>query len=142
MTDIETKLYGTLANGTVVLTGPDDGLPVELAEAPYVGEGYELTYSWEQAGSFIRQVWGVRPTEGTEGAAQLALCKMLAAKLDDRDALKVVPLFDEWRDLTGYAAGDRVRYGSTLWLCLSAHQSQTGKTPDTEPALWREVRGE
>lgn len=138
----EIKLYGTLANGTVVLTGPDSGLPVELAEAPYVTDGYESVYSWEQAGNTIRQVWSVRPTEGTEGAAVTTLARMQAQKLDDRDALLVVPLFDEWADLHGYAEGDRVRWASALWRCLKAHQSQTGQTPDKQPDLWARVKGE
>lgn len=59
-----------------------------------------------------------------------------AKHLSDEDAFYGVELFDAWKDDTDYAVGDRVRYGESLYKCLTAHTSQSAWKPDVSPSLW------
>lgn len=56
--------------------------------------------------------------------------------LSDQTASEVPYLFNVWQTDTDYAAGDRVRYGMTLYKCVQGHTSQDNWTPDQTPALW------
>lgn len=60
----------------------------------------------------------------------------MSGGLDDRSASEVPELFPAWQADTAYAAGDRRRYGDTLYKCLIAHTSQSDWTPDVSPSLW------
>ncbi|MEU3048419.1 carbohydrate-binding protein [Streptomyces sp. NPDC006984] len=42
-----------------------------------------------------------------------------------------------WAAGTTYAAGDRVTYGGTAYVCLQGHLAQPGWEPPAVPALWR-----
>ena len=56
--------------------------------------------------------------------------------LPDQTASEVPYLFPVWRPDTEYAAGDRRRFGMTLYKCVQTHTSQDNWTPDVTPALW------
>lgn len=57
--------------------------------------------------------------------------------LSDEDAFYGAELFDAWSaDGVEYAVGDRVRYGESLYKCLTAHTSQSTWKPDVSPSLW------
>ena len=58
------------------------------------------------------------------------------AEVSDETALTVPDLFDQWDSTKAYAAGARVRYGSLLYKCLTAHTAQESWTPDLTPAMW------
>jgi len=45
------------------------------------------------------------------------------AKLDDEIALNVMELFPTWENNTYYDVDTRVRFGDTLYKCLTAHTS-------------------
>lgn len=61
------------------------------------------------------------------------------AMLTDDQALTVPGLFAGWDETGEYAAGDRVRYGGTLYRCLTAHTAQSTWTPTDAPSLWAKV---
>lgn len=66
--------------------------------------------------------------------------KAAAVGLDDQEALEAVELFAAWSsESRDYQAGDRVRYGGTLYKCLQAHISQEAWTPTAAPSLWVRV---
>ena len=62
-----------------------------------------------------------------------------STSLSDTDALEAVELFPKWSATLTYDVGDRVRFGNTLYKCLTAHQSQDSWTPDVSPSLWVRV---
>lgn len=62
-----------------------------------------------------------------------------AVSLSDEDALEAVQLFPAWNGSATYAAGDRVRYGDILYVCLMAHSAQSGWMPPAAPSLWAKV---
>ena len=67
------------------------------------------------------------------------LIEKAAATLKDTDALEGIELFPKWSDDSEYSVDDRVRYGDTLYKCLTAHQSQDSWSPDVSPSLWVRV---
>ena len=69
-----------------------------------------------------------------------ALIEKASASLDDTDAITAPELFPRF-DGNGhaYTAGDRVRYGETLYKCLQAHTAQSDWTPDVAVSLWVRV---
>jgi hypothetical protein len=66
------------------------------------------------------------------------LIERMAAELPDTDALEAQELFPKW-SIKHYAVDDRVRYGETLYKCLTEHDAQEDWTPDTAPSLWVRV---
>ena len=68
-----------------------------------------------------------------------AMIVKAAVSLDDTDALTAVELFEKWQDDAEYSVNDRVRYGDTLYKCLTAHTSQSTWTPHDSPSLWVRV---
>lgn len=62
-----------------------------------------------------------------------------STSLSDTDALEAVELFPKWSSTLTYDVGDRVRFGDTLYKCLTAHQSQDSWSPDVSPSLWVRV---
>lgn len=62
-----------------------------------------------------------------------------STSLSDTDAIEAVELFPKWSDDSEYSVDDRVRYGDTLYKCLTAHQSQESWSPDVSPSLWVRV---
>lgn len=61
------------------------------------------------------------------------------AMLTDAQALKVPGLFADWDEAAEYSVGNRVRYGGTLYRCLTAHTAQSTWTPADAPSLWAKV---
>lgn len=59
-----------------------------------------------------------------------------STSLSDTDAIEAVELFPKWSATLTYDVGDRVRFGDTLYKCLTAHQSQDSWSPDVSPSLW------
>jgi hypothetical protein len=59
--------------------------------------------------------------------------------LTDEAAQDVPYLFEPWVSDREYKAGDRKRYGDTLYKCLQAHTSQADWTPDVAVSLWVRV---
>lgn len=59
--------------------------------------------------------------------------------LTDETAQDVPYLFNPWEPEKGYSAGERVRYGDTLYKCLQGHTSQPDWTPDVAVSLWVRV---
>lgn len=67
----------------------------------------------------------------------LAIYKSQAGGLSDDLAEMAVGLYDQWTpDGNFYAAGERVDYNGTLYVCLQPHTSQESWTPAAAPSLW------
>ena len=64
------------------------------------------------------------------------LIEQTSVNLTDEEALKGIELFPVWKDSATYAVSDRVRYGDTLYKCLTAHDAQASWTPSNSPSLW------
>ncbi len=64
------------------------------------------------------------------------MIEQASTSLNDSDALAAVELFPKWSESASYQVGDRVRYDSTLYKCLTAHDSQSTWTPTDSPSLW------
>lgn len=67
------------------------------------------------------------------------MIEQASTSLNDSDALTAIELFPKWSESATYEVGDRVRFGDTLYKCLTAHQSQDSWTPDVSPSLWVRV---
>ncbi len=65
--------------------------------------------------------------------------RAVSTALSDEDALQAVSLFPAWAADKDYAVEDRVKYGGTLYKCLTAHTAQASWTPDVSPSLWAKV---
>lgn len=75
-----------------------------------------------------------------EHARQLRkLIEQTSVNLTDEEALTGIELFPVWSDSASYEVGDRVRYGDTLYKCLTAHDAQSSWTPSDSPSLWVRV---
>jgi len=55
---------------------------------------------------------------------------------DDNAALSAMEVFPAWRSDAAYSAGERVRYGGTLYRCIQPHAAQTDWPPDATVSLW------
>ena len=77
----------------------------------------------------------------TAGAqAVRAAMDAAGALLTDEQAATAEELYPLWSgDGVEYAVGDRRRYGSELYRCLTAHTSQATWTPTDAPSLWVRV---
>lgn len=67
------------------------------------------------------------------------LIETLSTGMDDGTALTGIELFPAWRPDVAYSIGDRVQYNNTLYKCLQAHTSQTGREPGNAPSLFAQV---
>ena len=67
------------------------------------------------------------------------MIEQASTSLNDSDALTAIELFPKWSESATYEVGDRVRYNSTLFKCLTAHDSQDSWSPDVSPSLWVRV---
>lgn len=65
--------------------------------------------------------------------------KKLRISATDEQALSAVYIYPEWKADSVYAAGDRVRYGDTLYKCLIPHTAQETWTPANAASLWAKV---
>ena len=65
-----------------------------------------------------------------------AYIEKAAESLSDSDAAAAPELFPAWKESGSYSAGNRVRYGDTLYKCLQAHEAQPAWTPKDAPSLW------
>lgn len=59
--------------------------------------------------------------------------------LDDKTALEVIDLYDEWEVGKAYVKDDRVRYEEVLYKVLQNHTSQADWTPDVAVSLFVRV---
>lgn len=59
--------------------------------------------------------------------------------IDPVTAAEHISLFSKWVSGVGYTVGNIRQYGEKLYRCLQAHVSQADWTPDTVPALWKEI---
>lgn len=67
--------------------------------------------------------------------------KAFLIQLPDEKAVKIPLMYDAWNDDkegTEYAFGDRREHGGKLYKCRQAH-SKAHYTPDTIPALWEVI---
>jgi hypothetical protein len=72
--------------------------------------------------------------------------QLFSRTLDEEKALRVATIFDPW-DAEGhsYEIGEYCAYGTNgvgdpqLYVCLQAHASQSGRTPDTAVSLFKAV---
>ena len=71
-----------------------------------------------------------------EARAYRAKLDGLISTADDAAALAAVEVMPAWRPDSGYAAGDRVRYGGALYRCLQSHTSQSDWSPSVAASLW------
>lgn len=62
-----------------------------------------------------------------------------AASQDDVAALDSIDLFPAWALGLSVTAGQRYRYGGSLYKVIQAHTTQADWTPDRVPALWGRV---
>ena len=68
-----------------------------------------------------------------------SVIEQMSGTLDDSAALESPELFPEWREDTVYEAGQRIRYGGTLYKVLQDHTSQAYWMPDATPSLFAKV---
>lgn len=143
------QFKGTIVNGALMLT--DDGLPVELSDAPAVEPGYVAVGSWVQVAGAIKRVWKVEPKEGMPEEAATRLAAKLARDLPDDEAPDYTALFPAWTPIDAYAPGDRVRNAGSLFKCIKANgaaplQAQSDEATDAtqapvvpgeSPAYWQ-----
>lgn len=138
-------LYGVLKGTDVLVVSESEGRPIVEAQKPDAPKGYEAVDSYVDCGETINQVWTLVPVEGTETDAAVALAKLQAQALDDSQALKVVPLYDEWSgDGVKYYGPDdpdgnpqsRVRFQGTLVKCITTHTSQPDWAPNVATGVW------
>lgn len=67
----------------------------------------------------------------------IAIYRTQAPSLSDDVAEIATALYDPWTgDGQQYAAGERVDYNSTLYVCLQGHTSQPDWSPAAAPSLW------
>lgn len=67
----------------------------------------------------------------------LAIYKTQAPSLSDDVAEIATALYDPWTgDGREYAAGERVDFNGTLYVCLQGHTAQPGWSPAAAPSLW------
>lgn len=67
------------------------------------------------------------------------LIEMMSEALTDSEALEGIELFPVWKNDHLYEVGNRVRYGDTLYKCLTSHASQSTWVPADSPSLWVRV---
>lgn len=68
-----------------------------------------------------------------------AAVKPFLVMLTDEQALIMFDHYPEWKLGNSYKIGDRVRYESNMWRCLTDHISQSGWDPINSPSLWAKV---
>lgn len=59
--------------------------------------------------------------------------------LDEVTATEHLEVFAQWEPNIAYGVGNLRAYQDKLYKCLQAHTSQENWTPDSVPALWKEV---
>lgn len=59
--------------------------------------------------------------------------------MDEVTATEHLDVFAQWEPSISYTVGNLRAYDDKLYKCLQTHTSQTDWTPDTTPALWKEV---
>ena len=137
-------MKGFLISDKVILD--ENGKTIVETEQPVVPDGYTVSYSWEDYGSRIIQIWNLTPIEGTEQDAALRLTKLQALSLPDDALYEFRALAPEWIvGETYYGPGDpeiqqsRVKFQGGLFKCLTGHVSQADWTPTAAPSLWAEI---
>lgn len=64
---------------------------------------------------------------------------ILKSDIAQEDYDNIISVFPEWKVETSYSVGDIVRYQGKAWEVIQAHTSESDWTPDTVPALFKEV---
>lgn len=130
-------MRGIMLGEHVLVTNEDGSKPIIESDAPEAPDGYKAQYEWVDTGSAIEQSWSLVPIEGTAADAAVELARIQAQSLDDADAVRVAPLYDEWSgDGVDYKQGDRRRFQGYLAKCLQDHTSQPDWAPNAAPSLW------
>lgn len=62
-----------------------------------------------------------------------------AALQTDKMALENIYLYPKWEAGKSVIAGERYRYGETLYKCTQSHTTQANWVPDTTASLWAVV---
>src|SRR5574344_862414 len=75
----------------------------------------------------------------SEAEALVAALVKLRGGATDALALEAQGAYPAWQAGKGYAAGDRVRHGGTLYNVLQGHTSQADWTPDAAVSLFSKV---
>ncbi len=85
----------------------------------------------------LKQIVGDQP--GQIGFLEKAMA-FAAVTFTDEQALQVPDLYPEWSGAgVSYTAGERVRFGGTLYKVLQNHTSQEEWTPDTAHSLFVKI---
>lgn len=116
-----------------VLILPDD---VPLAE------GEVLTDEVRMQALPLESFVSVSAEEALPNALGLLLRLAIAdGRLTDAELLSIQPVLEGrvWKPGISVQAGDIYTFGTFLWRCLQAHNTQSNWTPDLVPALWRKV---
>ena len=62
-----------------------------------------------------------------------------AGTIDETTATEHMDVFEQWVYPKAYSVNKIVQDGGKLYQCIQAHTSEEGWTPETTPALWKQI---
>lgn len=62
-----------------------------------------------------------------------------AGTIDETTATEHIDVFEQWVYPKAYSVNKIVQDGGRLYQCVQAHTSEEGWTPETTPALWKQI---
>lgn len=65
--------------------------------------------------------------------------QILKSDVSEDDYQDIIAIYPEWETETDYKVGDFVNYNLKAWEVVQAHASQSDWTPETVPALFKEI---
>lgn len=65
--------------------------------------------------------------------------QILKSDVSEDDYQDIIAIYPEWETETDYKVGDFVNYNLKAWEVVQAHTSQSDWTPETVPALFKEI---
>lgn len=65
--------------------------------------------------------------------------QILKSDVSKDDYQDIIAIYPEWETETDYKVGDFVNYNLKAWEVVQAHTSQSDWTPETVPALFKEI---
>lgn len=65
--------------------------------------------------------------------------QVLKSSIPEAEYAELIEIFPEWQTETSYENGEVVRYAGKAWEVIQTHTSQSDWTPETVPALFKEV---
>lgn len=102
--------------------------PEMLSEIPNIG-GYYKPLSEEKFESFLDEIY----TDLDTNSKYIEPAQIV---LTDKQAVKYMDFFNEWKVDRFYSVDARFKYQDRLYKCIQAHTSQADWTPDITPSLW------